>query len=54
MSQSPHSLSPYWAEHTRILPKTEKLSEANQNRARETLICKMFNIHSIRPLQLPY
>ena len=37
MSCSPHSLFLYIAEHTRFLPKSEKLAAANQIRARKTL-----------------
>ena len=33
MSLSAHSLFLYIAEHTRLVPKTEELSAANQNRA---------------------
>ena len=35
MSYSAHSLSSYIAEHTQLVPKTEELSAANQNRARK-------------------
>ena len=40
MSHSPHSLSLYIAEYTRLVLKIKKLSSANQNRARKTLILR--------------
>ena len=40
MSQSINSLPYYNAEHTRLIPKTEELWAANQNRARKTLMLR--------------
>ena len=40
MNHSTHFLSSYIAENTRLVPKAEELSAANQNRARKTLILR--------------
>ena len=53
MSHSAHSLSLYTAEHTQLMPKTEELSAANQNRARKTLVLRQpIRIEHERTLQL--
>ena len=49
----PHSLTLYITEHTRLVPQIEKLSSANQNRARKTLIlCQPIKIEHEKTLQL--
>ena len=53
MSHSAHSPFLYIAEHTQLVPKTEELSAANQNRARKTLILRQpIRIEHERNLQL--
>ena len=53
MSHSAHYLSLYIAEHTQLVPKTKKMSAANQNRPRKTLILRQpIRIEHETPLQL--
>ena len=53
MSHSTHSLSLYNAEHTQLVPRTEEMSAANQNRAPKTLILPQpIRIEHGRTLQL--
>ena len=53
LSQSPNSLSQNIAKHTRLVPKTEELSAANQNRARKTHIFRQpIRIEHGKTLQL--
>ena len=48
-----HSLSLYIVEHTRLVPKTEELSAANQNRAQKTPILRQpIRIEHAKTLQL--
>ena len=47
LSHSPHSLCLYIAEHTHLEPKIDKLSAANQNRARKSLILR-------QPIRIEY
>ena len=53
MGHSAHFLSLYIAEHTQFVPKAEKLSAANQNRARKKLILRQpIRIEHEKTLQL--
>ena len=52
MNHSPHSLSLYIAEHTRLLPKIEKLSAANQKRTQKTLLLRQPMTRARKTLQL--
>ena len=53
MSHSALFLSLCIAEHTQLVPKTEELSEANLNRARNTLLlCQPIRIEHEKTLQL--
>ena len=52
MSHSAHSLFLYNAEHIQMVPKTEKVSAVNQNRAPQALILRQpIRIEHETPLQ---
>ena len=52
-AENEHSISLYNAEHTRLLPKKEELSAANQNRARKiTIIRQPIRLEHEKTLQL--
>ena len=60
-AENEHSISLYNAEHTRLVPKTEELSAANQNRTRKTPILRQAiriehekTLQSRQPIRIDY